>query len=602
MNSGEIGTEAGRIFEYNLPSNWIFRSQEDQNDFGIDGEVELKNEIGKALGNDSVFKVQIKGEDHSSYINNGKTVSFKLKMEKLKYYFEFKVPVILVLVEVSSENIFWLPITNDEVLRIRVSELNDNESIQVHIPIENTLVRKNDELAEKMLSAVFDCWDCIHIQGLKESVSRYASISPKILEKNIEDIGNALFKAYHQVLNNSLMDKNFTEVYQKASEMLNSQIVPSEDRFIALLYYWQAFQIAPFTKVEKEIYAENNIVCDWLILLAKESKVEAHKLIAVGKCRTVIFKFYLKQLHATHHSVENFNKNSLEYFIFNNSTHELYRECSLTLQKIIDLSNRLSRNKQYDILTGLIIDIYPSFLLYKEIHKFRGSEESIEFLNKWQEDIELLVINYCVLIKDYFRIEILYLLLSRSLRKNSKATYKARKSILKSLPDFKESLDQMENYSLTFVENIDFYSLSIEEQKEHFIYRAKNLGMDPDDPESDYGRIVNIGLKNYDPTDIMKNCENLFVYYRPGGIIAQTLGMHSAGGMHLLVCSKHDYTQGTGNLLAMLYDNSGGPDLNCSFKQNYCNKCVDCIPRKQDWAWTIKWYINMLEKKKDFLK
>ena len=34
MNAGEIGTEAGRIFEYNLPSSWIFRSQEDQNDFG----------------------------------------------------------------------------------------------------------------------------------------------------------------------------------------------------------------------------------------------------------------------------------------------------------------------------------------------------------------------------------------------------------------------------------------------------------------------------------------------------------------------------------------------------------------------------------------
>lgn len=48
MNAGEIGTEAGRIFEYNLPSCWIFRSQEDQNDFGIDGEIELKNENGKA--------------------------------------------------------------------------------------------------------------------------------------------------------------------------------------------------------------------------------------------------------------------------------------------------------------------------------------------------------------------------------------------------------------------------------------------------------------------------------------------------------------------------------------------------------------------------
>lgn len=60
MNANEIGTEAGRIFEYNLPSNWIFRSQEDQNDFGIDGEIELKCNAGKALGKDSILKYKLK--------------------------------------------------------------------------------------------------------------------------------------------------------------------------------------------------------------------------------------------------------------------------------------------------------------------------------------------------------------------------------------------------------------------------------------------------------------------------------------------------------------------------------------------------------------
>ena len=148
MNAGEIGTEAGRIFEYNLPSSWIFRSQEDQNDFGIDGEIELKDESGKALGKDSVFKVQIKGEEHSTYIHEGKTLSFNLRMERLRYYFEFKVPVILVVVEVSSERVYWLPITNDENLRVKAKKSEQNESVQVHLPIDNILVRKKDNLAE----------------------------------------------------------------------------------------------------------------------------------------------------------------------------------------------------------------------------------------------------------------------------------------------------------------------------------------------------------------------------------------------------------------------------------------------------------------------
>ncbi|EAO4118291.1 DUF4365 domain-containing protein, partial [Salmonella enterica] len=89
MNAGEIGTEAGRIFEYNLPSHWIFRSQEDQNDFGIDGEIELKDGSGKALGKESVFKVQIKGEENSTFIHDNSLLSFTLKTDRLRYYFEF---------------------------------------------------------------------------------------------------------------------------------------------------------------------------------------------------------------------------------------------------------------------------------------------------------------------------------------------------------------------------------------------------------------------------------------------------------------------------------------------------------------------------------
>ena len=90
MNPNEIGTEAGRIFKYNLPSNWIVRDQEDQNDHGIDFELELKNSNGVALGNDSVFKAQVKGEYDSTIIKGGKTLSFKLSKKRLKYYFDFK--------------------------------------------------------------------------------------------------------------------------------------------------------------------------------------------------------------------------------------------------------------------------------------------------------------------------------------------------------------------------------------------------------------------------------------------------------------------------------------------------------------------------------
>ncbi|HGM6757424.1 TPA: DUF4365 domain-containing protein [Serratia marcescens] len=602
MNAGEIGTEAGRIFEYNLPSHWIFRSQEDQNDFGIDGEIELKDGSGKALGKESVFKVQIKGEENSTYINNNTKLSFTIKIERLKYYFEFKVPVILVVVEISSEKILWLPITNNEDLRIKVAASNENETIQIHIPIENTISRKKIALSEKMLDAVTDCWEYLNIKGLKDSVNRYPVISHSSLNKKIEDIGEALYKAYHQQLNNLLTDKEYDAVFRRSSEICTSAIVPVKDRFISMLYYWKAFQISPFTKVRREIYEENFKICHYLINFAREEKNRTHRLIALGKARRAKFKAQLDQLHAIHHSVNNFEGNSLEHYIFNNQTQVLYRDCCLSLQKIIYLCNRMTRDEQYHILSEFFVEIYASILIFTGVHKARGSKETIDFLDDWYEKMALLVMTYCVISQDLEKIEKLYLLTATLLKENPKATQSHREIILSTFPDFDEILTKIEQHVASADDHKDFYDLTIEEQKAYFLSMAKSLGIDPDDPQGEHYEFIKIGFANYDPTNIMKNCEYLFVHYRPGGIFAQSLRMHSLGGMHLLICLKHGHAQGTGNLLSQLYDSTGSYDFGNSFKQSNCDNCADCKPREESWAWSLKWYLKEVERHKTLLK
>ena len=153
-----------------------------------------------------------------------------------------------------------------------------------------------------MLSSAIDCWDYLNIKGLKKSIDRYPTVNPSSLNKKIEDIGDALFKAYHQQLNNLLFDRNFNLLFKQASEICLSPIVPAKDRFVALLYYWQAFQIEPFTNVKKEIFDENFKVCHLLINLAREQKSRIHRLISIGKSRRFKFKLQLDKLYATHHS------------------------------------------------------------------------------------------------------------------------------------------------------------------------------------------------------------------------------------------------------------------------------------------------------------
>jgi hypothetical protein len=41
MTPKEIGRAAGRIFAAAIPSNWVIRNQQDQEDYGIDYEIEV---------------------------------------------------------------------------------------------------------------------------------------------------------------------------------------------------------------------------------------------------------------------------------------------------------------------------------------------------------------------------------------------------------------------------------------------------------------------------------------------------------------------------------------------------------------------------------
>ena len=54
-----LETESRQSFESAIPSEWVYRRKED--DYGIDGEVELFDDSGKTTG--LLFYVQLKATD-----------------------------------------------------------------------------------------------------------------------------------------------------------------------------------------------------------------------------------------------------------------------------------------------------------------------------------------------------------------------------------------------------------------------------------------------------------------------------------------------------------------------------------------------------------
>lgn len=599
MNAGEIGAAAGRIFNYKAPLNWIIRSQEDQDDHGIDCEIELKDSSGKALGQESLFKIQLKGQESCSFIDEGQKLSFSVSRARLQYYLKFNIPVILVVVEVSSEEIYWVSVTNNKEILEKVRD-SSTDSLTVHLPVENKLERNDSATFDKLLEAVQECWDYLSLRDLKHAVNNCKTLQPEALNTCIEQVGDALFKAYHIKLDQLLLARSFNDLYQQASDIIQSRIVPAKDRFLAALYFDYAFKVAPYKQVKNEQIKEQLKLCEYLVICAREQKESAYRLTAIAKARSVLFSIQVERLHALHHSNENFKSDSFEYLFMNREIHKQYHEACAQLQKIINMCHRLVNQSQFNILADLMCDVALSIDAFKTIHNARGSNEAIVFLDEWFEKMFHTVLMYSSIVSDMRKIERLYLMVNLQSELKTIVKFNVRSLILEYFPSAEDLLDTLDNIMASKEEPKPLYEASIEEQKQFFAEMAKNLGMDPDDPASREGQFVAIGLANYDPTDIIGHCEHMFVDYRPRGMIAQQLGMHSLS-MPIMTCLKHKHTVGTGNLLIKAFDNSKGPEFVLGFKQNHCDKCSDCSPREDDWVWNLKWQYEERKKHTEWL-
>ena len=598
MNAGEIGDRAGRIFTYNIPINWVFRSQEDQNDFGIDAEIELKDSNGKALGKESVFKVQLKGELKTTKIKKGKYISYSLPIARLKYYLSFNIPVIFIIIDVTNENIFWYSLTDKRDLYNSIDN-NSNQTIQLHIPTKNKLEANNSITFDKLLHSVNSCWNYLSIRGLKQAVDNYHILSPDDVKDVITNVGDALYKAYHQQLQIFLEQNNFGDLFRTAKQIIASEIVPHKDRFVATLYFDHAFTKQPFTNILREVHEQKYRICTGLIYFARKDKLLNHRLLAISKCRVALYRNANEQLFTLHILGEEPRSNGIGKYVLCTTSDTLYRECCKQLEKIIRLFDRMIHQGQFHILTSVLVSLIIPIILFQEVHQKRGAIQSIKFLDDWFNEIYHLCLKYCLISGE----ELLALDLYRFNTKcNKKQRIENRLQILELFKSSKETLDEIDANIPNLNEKSSLSSVSIEQQKEYYISIAKSLHMDPYDPECTLGRVVQMAMENYDPTKIVKNCEHLYVDYRPGGVVAEMLKLHSAGGMHLIYCNKHKYISGTGNVLYNRYDCDSEHDFMRGFKQHHCDQCIDKQPRNEYWTWSLDWQLKVSNLHKDFLK
>jgi hypothetical protein len=145
IDQHEIEDISRARFKLALPRRWVFRNKD--NDYGIDGEVELFDDSKKAQG--LVFWAQLKATESQE---ESTIMNVDLKIDRLRYYQSLNIPVLLVRYSDFDQSIFikWISNVdlffakeNAKTFRIKLAE-NDrwNDSSAKEIERRLTDIRK----------------------------------------------------------------------------------------------------------------------------------------------------------------------------------------------------------------------------------------------------------------------------------------------------------------------------------------------------------------------------------------------------------------------------------------------------------------------------
>jgi len=148
--SQAIGQEGVMAFRSRVPITWRFKDSDGDDDFGIDGQVQVLNSASKVVG---FFHVQVKSSETDEPTHNNTQFSISLKVSTLNYYRRLAEPFMLVFSDLREAQdprdcpVYWVWVNQllDELLAAEPDLLNVPEATKtLHVPLDNLLTRDTD--------------------------------------------------------------------------------------------------------------------------------------------------------------------------------------------------------------------------------------------------------------------------------------------------------------------------------------------------------------------------------------------------------------------------------------------------------------------------
>ncbi|MXZ10996.1 MAG: DUF4365 domain-containing protein [Gemmatimonadetes bacterium] len=596
QSAKQISRLAGRRFEATLPEDWIYRSQEDQEDVGIDGEIELEADDGTGSG--FIFKVQIKGVAEAALIDEGRVLPFSLKLERLKYYMNnLEVPVILIVVDLATDSIYWLSLQDNSALResLTMATAKGQDSLTVHVPV-NQLYEGN---WSDMLSAVGQAmnWLRLHaVQRMTAGVQETINATPL---ESIED----LLKKHSQVVSllrsqkfdNLFRTGNYEELWSEALAVLRSDSEEVGARFSAGLHLERVLQVN--FRPESEAFIERAIpLYEELRKLARPRDVDRHfKMMSVVLYRALQLQLALGQHFHARISDQLAASDPLASLVSLSVRFQADNTVAKLIYKTNILAHRLLRSGLVQLLAEFIKRVTPSLIMHLREQEAQGNAEYASALSEWieylvgvlekwarhtGEDADLAA--SAVRVAALGTASTIEDAIARAKEIASKIVdQEFAKQVFATIQKFRDAADSSEDMTP-----------DPEEELEFFRERAVSMGFQVDNPQDDLSRVIAIGLRDFNPERVMRDCRHLMVLPSQSlGIPAKMVGLQFAG-MKTIRCMLHGYAT-SGWSLDEIY---GGSEPPSGFKGQHCDSCPDREARDQSWCWTSSWYRDEMKR------
>lgn len=608
MTAKEINRVSGRFFEAKLLPNWICRSQEDQEDYGIDSEIELTTPEDKATG--FIFKIQLKGTTVANYNNSGQLVFSEASVERFSYYLtKVKIPVIFVVCDVNTGDCYWTKIQGNKSIEQShsIAESKQQSTFTIKIPILQK-IEKLEGSADQIIQAVDDSSNAISIRMLQtisaDTVRKNIGHDPDIeaTEKRVR-----LFAGIysHAAIKKLIESGQIDAACTKAQDLLQSATESPEVRILGGWSLAQCINLLlrkagkPGSALEAAHYKMG--VASRMIEIARSKEcqigVKRYSCIYARSARMHINGRDTMALAESEVAQAQLGQTMASPITALRHT----AVSSLVAKDFIKLRNslfRLGSDGFYSVMPYALAEVTESIFPYvgalRLVKKHDLADAYVDAL------FELLP--FCVGVIQKFDIqsdikEILYSLGLRLVALADSSDPEAMPMLLKRYedslnvnPEF-ECIEDIKTSLRDLVKELgekkaDVTELSMDELRDYYAVRAAELGINLSDPNDDIAEIVQIGLDDLDPTRVSKNCKHIHVMTTSYGMPAEMLGLPSAGSKRI-ICLKHGHSIETLKL-DIAYD---------SFKQRRpwdsegirCENCPDTTPHSENWQWSHEW-------------